>query len=151
MDTPPVKQGKAPAKNLWWVLLSALLLLMPAIGAWLRSAERSSAGSSASGTGTKSTLHLETFVVNLSDHEQRSYLRVGIDLGLGRELGKGENPPVALVRDAILGVLAQCRADELLTPQGKDRLKQGLLRTLQERAPALNVQEVYFNEFLIQR
>ncbi len=100
----------------------------------------------------KSSLHLETFVLNLSDRDQRSYLRVGIDLGLGREMGKGENvPPVGQVRDIILGVLAQSRVDELLTAPGKAKLKEDLLHALEERVPGLAVKEVYFTEFLIQR
>lgn len=100
----------------------------------------------------KGTLHLETFVLNLADPGQRSYLRVGIDLGLGRELGKGENAAaVGPVRDTIVGVLAQSRVDELLTAKGKAKLKEDLLRALQERVPGLEVEEVYFTEFLIQR
>ena len=100
----------------------------------------------------RSTLHLETFVLNLADPGQRSYLRVGIDLGLGRELGKGENaPPVAQVRDTILGVLAEAQVDELLTAKGKAKLKEDLLHALQEREPGLEIEEVYFTEFLIQR
>jgi len=100
----------------------------------------------------KSSLHLETFVLNLADNDQRSYLRVGIDLGLGRELGKGENaPPVGQVRDTILGVLAQSRVEELLTAGGKAKLKEDLLHALQQRMPELEVEEVYFTEFLIQR
>lgn len=150
MASPEVVVVKAPSKTRRWSALLALAVVLLAIGAWLLNRQQSGDASSDSETGVKSTLHLETFVVNLSDHE-RSYLRVGIDLGLGRELGKGESVPVALVRDTILTVLAQCRADELLTPQGKAQLKQDLLRGLQQRAAALDVREVYFNEFLIQR
>jgi len=90
-------------------------------------------------------------VINLADPEQRSYLRVGIDLGLGREIARGENPPVAQVRDTILGVLTQSRVDELLTAKGKAKLKEDLLHAVQERVPGLEVEEVYFTEFLIQR
>jgi len=104
------------------------------------------------GPQVKGTLHLETFVVNLADPGQRSYLRVGIDLGLGRELGRAENAPaVGPVRDTIVGVLAQSRGDDLLTAKGKAKLKADLLQALQERAPGLEVEEVYFTEFLIQR
>ena len=99
----------------------------------------------------QSTLHLETFVLNLAGPDQRSYLRVGIDLGLGRELGKGENAPIARVRDTILSVLAQFRVDDLQDEKGKAKLKADLLRALQERLPELVVEEVYFTEFLIQR
>ena len=102
----------------------------------------------------KGTLHLETFVLNLADPDQRSYLRVGIDLGLGREIGKAnvrDALPVAEVRDTILGVLSRCRVDEVLTEAGKTKLKADLLHALQERMPGLEVEEVYFTEFLIQR
>jgi flagellar basal body-associated protein FliL len=129
----------------------AIVLL--ALGAWFWSTYRTGLAVSADGSRrVKSSLHLEPFVLNLADPEQRSYLRVGIDLGLGRELGRGENaPPVGEVRDVILGVLAQSRVDELLTAKGKAKLKEDLLLGLQERVPGLGVEEVYFTEFLIQR
>lgn len=99
-------------------------------------------------------LHLETFVVNMTD-DQRAFLRIGIDLGLAKpaekskEAGAGE--PTALVRDTVLGVLMAKRADDLVTAEGKLKLKEELLRSLQERAPDLNAREVYFTEFLLQR
>jgi flagellar basal body-associated protein FliL len=135
------------------VALSALVVVSLALGAWWWSTNRTGPGVSANGNGAvMSSLHLETFVLNLSDRDQRSYLRVGIDLGLGREMGKGENaPPVGQVRDIILGVLAQSRVDELLTAPGKAKLKEDLLHALEERVPGLAVKEVYFTEFLIQR
>lgn len=98
----------------------------------------------------KVTLHLETFVLNLADPGQRSYLRVGMDLGLTHELAK-ESAPVGQVRDTILGVLGEAKVDELVTARGKARLKEELLRALQLRVPGLGVEEVYFSEFLIQR
>ena len=151
MADPEVTESKAPPKRRRWTAPLAVAVVLLAVGAWLLSQQRGREKGLGDGSGVKSSLHLETFVVNLSDHEQRSYLRVGIDLGLGRQLGKAESAPVAVVRDTILGVLAQCRADELLTPQGKAKLKQDLLSAFQQRTPGLQVQEVYFNEFLIQR
>jgi flagellar basal body-associated protein FliL len=102
-------------------------------------------------TQVRSTLHLETFVLNLADPDQRAYLRVGIDLGLSREEKRDEAALTAPVRDTILGVLAQAKADELMTAEGKTKLKESLLHAVQERVPELGVQEVYFTEFLIQR
>lgn len=134
-------------------IVSALLAaVLAALGAWFWSTRRTEPALSAAGPQIKGTLHLETFVLNLGDPDQRAYLRVGIDLGLGRAVGKGENaPPVGLVRDTILGVLSQSRVDDLLTKKGKTKLKEDLLRALQDRAPGLAVVEVYFTEFLIQR
>jgi flagellar basal body-associated protein FliL len=135
------------------VTFSVLAVVLLALGAWFWSTHRTEAGvSAAGGRPVKGTLHLETFVLNLADPETRSYLRVGIDLGLDREVGRGENaPPVGEVRDTILGVLSQSRVDELLTAKGKEKLKEDVLHALQERMPGLGVEEVYFTEFLIQR
>jgi flagellar basal body-associated protein FliL len=113
--------------------------------------DRKDASAAGAQTQVRSTLHLDTFVLNLSDPDQRSYLRVGIDLGLSREEKRGEVTPVAEVRDTILGVLAEGKVDVLLTAAGKTKLKQDLLTALQQRLPQLGVEEVYFTEFLIQR
>jgi flagellar basal body-associated protein FliL len=116
------------------------------------SAPVAAAGSTPGSTAVKSTLHLESFVINLADPGARSYLRVGIDLGLGREMGKGEDgPPGGMIRDTMIGVLGRCKVDDLLTEPGKTKLKADLLKALQQRAPEQMIQEVYFTEFLIQR
>jgi flagellar protein FliL len=131
------------------VLPTLAVALIAGAWIWSRSSGPPVAGSP---SPVKSTLHLETFVLNLVDPGQRSYLRVGIDLGLGREMGKGvDAPPVAQIRDVIIGVLAQCTVDDLLIEAGKTKLKADLLRALQEQVPGQKVEEVYFTEFLIQR
>jgi flagellar basal body-associated protein FliL len=134
---------------MFFFVMAAVLVAMAA-AFWITQ-RNTPAANAAPGSEAKSTLHLETFVINLADPGQRSYLRVGIDLGLNREIAKGENSPVGPVRDAILGVLGQAQVDDLLTAQGKTKLKEELLRALQQRVPGLGVEEVYFTEFLIQR
>jgi len=102
----------------------------------------------------KSVLHLESFVVNLADQEDNRFLRVGIDLGLGIPLtGKGGEGgiPTARVRDCILVVLSTWRSDALLASDGKQKLKDEVLRALQARVPELEVKEIYFTDFLVQR
>jgi flagellar basal body-associated protein FliL len=97
-------------------------------------------------------LHLEPFTVNLSDAEQKVYLRLGVDVGLERDPGaKPAQAPTALVRDTILTVLMSTKSDDLNTMDGKLKLKETLLNSLQQRAPELGVHEVYFTDFLIQR
>jgi flagellar basal body-associated protein FliL len=125
-----------------------LVVVLAVFGGWWWSAQRNE---STEASAVKWTLHLETFVVNLADPERRSYLRIGVDLGLGRELRHGEDAPVAQVRDTILGVLDGARADDLLTAEGKSKLKADVLQALKERVPDLDVEEVYFTELLIQR
>lgn len=133
-----------------WIVLAVTIT---ALGAWWLSArqDQSTVGNGGESTRVRFALHLDTFVLNLADADQRSFLRVGIDLGLRQEPGKNENIPVAKVRDTILGVLALAKLDDLMTAKGKLKLKEDLLHTLQERLPELGVAEVYFTEFLIQR
>lgn len=129
--------------------LLAIVLAAAAVWGWsTRHAEPVLSGETG---GVKSTLHLETFVLNLAGPDQRSYLRVGIDLGLGRELGRAENAPIAQVRDTILTVLGQSQVGDLQDEKGKAKVKADVLRGLQARLPELAVKEVYFTEFLIQR
>ena len=142
----------APAprrRRLAWFLP---LLVLAGVGIWFWM-NRSDDPAQANDTSTvRSTLHLETFVLNLADADQRSYLRIGIDLGLNQDAKKVEQVgSVAEVRDTILTILSQAKVDDLLTSGGKAKLKQDLLRALQERMPRLGVEEVYFTEFLIQR
>ena len=103
------------------------------------------------------TVHLESFTVNLADAEESHFLRITMDLGLGHapkggsEKGEGGDFPTAQTRDAILSVLTAGKANVLMTPEGKAQLKHDLLQELQTKVPELDVREVYFTEFLVQR
>ncbi len=106
----------------------------------------------------KSVMHLESFVVNLTGPEESGYVRVGIDLGLATaaaSAGEGEKDKgsgnTAIVRDSILTVLGKAKAADLLTPEGKEQLKKDIVTSLDERVPDLEVHEVYFTEFIVQR
>jgi flagellar protein FliL len=99
-------------------------------------------------------VHLEGFTVNLADTEDNHFLRITIDLGLGhppKAAKEGEEVPTARVRDAVLTVLTAGKADVLVTQEGKAQLKKDILAALQQSVPELDVREVYFTEFLVQR
>jgi len=105
----------------------------------------------------KYIVHLEGFTVNLADLEETHFLRATIDLGVDRipEGADKDKPaqslPVARIRDAILSVLTVCKANDLLTPEGKSQLKKNLVDSLNRAVPELGVREIYFTEFLVQR
>ena len=104
-------------------------------------------------SNVKAVLHLETFTVDMSSPDQKVYLRVGIDVGLGHDL-KGQDDggtPTALVRDTILGVLMSAKPDDLISGEGKQKLKDQILNALHHRAPGLGALEIYYTEFLLQR
>jgi flagellar FliL protein len=104
----------------------------------------------------RAVMHLDPFVVNLADPDGDRFLRVGIDLGLQQaqtehSQGNQNETPLARTRDAILMTLTTCKADNLLAPDGKSKLKEDLIKALREHVPDLGVREVYFTEFLVQR
>src|ERR1700722_19732082 len=103
MPTVTKAQNKASPSSRMGIVFSAFLVALLGLGTWFWITYRSGPGLSGEGNHqVKSSLHLEPFVLNLANREPRSYLRVGIDLGLGRELGKGENGSVVgPVRDTI--------------------------------------------------
>jgi flagellar basal body-associated protein FliL len=146
-NRPPLPPS--PARR-GWAIAAIFAVVFAGAATWFWTL-RGDESAQANANGVRSTLHLDTFVLNLADAEQRSYLRIGIDLGLSHEMRRSETLPIAELRDTILTVLAQSRADDLLTANGKSQLKDDLLHALQQRAPELGIQEVYFTEFLIQR
>lgn len=125
------------------------------------------------------TFELETFIVNLS--ENSSFLKVKILVeydpailakagadghgggggygggGSGGEGGKSGPPAIVserlpMIKDAVIRVLSSKKAEDVLTVEGKDRLKEELIEALNE-ATGLDegpVVGIYFLEFVIQ-
>lgn len=149
VQVSPAPAPKSAAKHNKGLLAAVLIFGLGAAGIVVWFNRQPSAGAEGA---AESTLALETFVVNLTGSGQRAYLRVGITLGLAHPLPRNqpEAVPTALVRDTILSVLATAQPEELLKLEGKRQLKEELLKALQERAPQIAVQNVYFTEFLVQ-
>lgn len=153
---PPAKKGKAK------ILIVAVAVLAAAGGGAAALHHHFAARPSEpaeTDTKPKYTLHLENFTVNLADPEENHFLRVTMDLALdhapvaaegGKEEGE-HSPTVPKTRDAILSVLSTSKADDLLTPGGKEKLKRDLISSLEQKVPELGVRDIYFTEFLVQR
>jgi flagellar FliL protein len=149
-------KGRGKKVKRFAAALLAFVLLAGASWFLISKTRGESGGQAAAAPAVKEVLHLEGFVVNLADPPGDGFLRVGIDLGLGRSIkGHGEKEagtvPTARVRDVVLRVLTTYQSNDLLAPAGKIRLKQQLLESLQAAIPELAVREVYFTDFLVQR
>lgn len=163
MSNPTPPPGKKPARKLSLSKLLGLILFIGAIGggsAWFlqqRDHTAAAAKVSESSSAPKFLVQLEGFTVNLADPEEGHFLRATIVLGID-QLPVGADPekpaksiPVPRIRDSILSVLTVCKADELLTLQGKANLKKNILDALSKSVPELEVRDIYFTEFLVQR
>ena len=153
-----------PKKSRKGAFVAVVMLLFGiGFGVWwtfLRSSPVNSADQPQS-VSVRTVLPMESFTVNLADQEEGRFLRTTLSLGVDGQvpvLTRGENKAVetgpismAIIRDSILAVLTQRKSGDLLTPDGKAKLKTDLINALNRDVPALQAREVYFTEFLVQR
>lgn len=107
-------------------------------------------------------------VVNLSDKTGFRYLKIQVTLEFADPahrpgqltgdaltqqqtlLSQSLMPYDPAVEDFLITTLTRQTAAGLLTPEGKESLRQQLLDGLRERIPTPSLQAVYFTEFVIQ-
>jgi len=100
----------------------------------------------------KSTLTLEPFLVNLADKEEVRFVKATFHLGLEDTADEIAKNPVLLaaMRDAIISILTSKTSAQILTPEGKDRLRQEIRDRVNEIAPKARVQDVFIVDFVVQ-
>jgi flagellar protein FliL len=173
IDSKPVVENKAaPAPSgkshkLWILIGSALLILTVGIGAFFAIPYYKTVKASAQGKGeaavsgkeskssrppVKGVLALDPFLVNLADTEEIRFLKTTFQLGLEEDLGEeGKDPSaVAAIRDSIITLLSSKTADQILTPQGKDKLREEIRERVNAVSPQIKVVEVYIVDFVVQ-
>jgi len=150
----PARSKKKERSSGTVVAMTVLLIASCTLAGWFyhRSTLEQASQDENSPASVVSVLHLDSFVVNLSGDGGTGYLRVGIDLGLGIELKEGASraPYIGELRDTILTVLGTRTVEELLTPDGKAKLRSDILQAIQTRMPEIHCHEVYYTEFLVQ-
>ena len=96
----------------------------------------------------------EPFVANLADEGGTRFLRAAVKIVVdtvehAKEIE--ENPVVlARARSAILEVLTQSMADELVTPEGKSALKEAITEQCAGLLHETEITDVLFTEFVVQ-
>lgn len=101
----------------------------------------------------KQVIELQPFIVNLADAEDARYLRLTVSLGVGGEEGKAEKPDTLFttrVRNAMLAVLAQKKSDDVLSVEGKVKLRKELLKAAQAVSTEPEVEAIYITDFIVQ-
>lgn len=102
----------------------------------------------------KKVIDLQPFIVNLADSEESRYLRLNVSVGVGGESeGDKEKPDqlfITRVRSAMLAVLSTKKSDEILTNEGKIKLRRELLKAAQAASEEPHVEAIYFTDFIVQ-
>ncbi len=100
----------------------------------------------------KATMALEPFLVNLADSEDIRFVKTTFQLGLAEE--PEEDPKkdvtIAAIRDSIISLLSSKKAEQILTPQGKETLRQEIRSRVNSISPKTRVLEVYIVDFVVQ-
>jgi flagellar FliL protein len=100
----------------------------------------------------KAVLSLDPFLVNLADVNEVRFLKATFQLGLAEEPNEEASRTVviAAVRDSIISLLSAKASEDILTPQGKDKLREEIRLRINAISPKLRVLEVYIVDFVVQ-
>lgn len=104
---------------------------------------------------------LEPFVVNLADPKAKRFLKIKITLeldGPAPDAKEGEPPAaqakaeklVPKMRDMVIMMLTSLSFEEVMTPEGKIRIRDELLERFNLVLRPERVRNIYFTDFVIQ-
>ncbi|HOE95423.1 MAG TPA: flagellar basal body-associated FliL family protein [Candidatus Sumerlaeota bacterium] len=93
---------------------------------------------------------LEGIVVQDSDGLRKQKIELGVVIEFGGESGMAELQSLeASVRQEIERLLRDIRFGELIHPEGKSRLKELIVRTVDRQLKTARVRQVYLTEFRV--
>ena len=101
----------------------------------------------------KSVVEIPPFIVNLADSDSPRYLRMTVSLGIGGEDGAEAKPePLFLtrVKNAMLAVLTTKSSEDVLSAEGKTKLRKELLKAAQAASEEPHVEAIYITDFIVQ-
>jgi flagellar FliL protein len=162
-DAPkPAAEGKAKKKSLMLLIVAAVVLLGGGGGGYWWWSNKAAAAASEHDEGEKKkepetppgVLSFEPFVANLADEGGARFLRIAVKLVVddaehATELQE-DAVVVAQLRSAILEVLTERTADELVTPDGKASLKTAITEASAPLLHEVEITGVLFTEFVVQ-
>ncbi len=103
------------------------------------------------GKSVKTTFALDPFLVNLADRGNVRFLKTSFQLGLAQKPDeKNVETAVAAMRDSIITLLSSKTSEQVLTPQGKDKLRKQIRSRVNAVSPEFEVVEVYIVDFVVQ-
>jgi flagellar FliL protein len=94
---------------------------------------------------------LEPFTVNLADPKGKRYLKLKVELELNDEKAL-EIATLATpkLRDMVIMMLTSLSFEEVMTPEGKIRIRDELLERFNQILRPTKVKNIYFTEFVVQ-
>lgn len=98
----------------------------------------------------KEVVELQPFIVNLADDDSPKYLRMTVSLGIGESEEKPEALFTTRIKNAMLAVLTTKKSRDVLSVEGKTKLRQELLKAAQAASEKPHVEAIYITDFIVQ-
>jgi flagellar FliL protein len=96
-------------------------------------------------------LALDPFIANLADQSGSRYLKATFQLEFsGKTVPEGFEARSPQIRDLLLTLLTSKTFDEIRTPEGKQDLREEIIRRVNQTLDRDVVKAVYFTEFIVQ-
>jgi flagellar basal body-associated protein FliL len=166
VENKPVVESKTPVETkerswkFWFLIGSAAMLILMGVTLFLslpsfkgaRTALWAKMAGERKVEQVKATLALDPFLVNLADTDDIRFVKTTLQLGLAEEPKEQTKNSViiAAIRDSIISLLSSKKADQILTPQGKDTLRKEIRARVNALSPKTKVLEVYIVDFVVQ-
>ncbi len=94
---------------------------------------------------------MSQFVVNLLSDSGGKYLKVALDIELStEELASEMDKKKSLIRDIVIRSLSSKTFEEISTMKGKDRLKDEIVKNINEVLADGQVNNIFFTDFVVQ-
>ena len=96
-------------------------------------------------------IDLEPFVVNLADPKGNRYLKMKISLEVeSLEMSERVKKVTPKLRDTVIMMLTSLSFEEVMTPEGKLRIRDELLERFSRITKPDKIKNLYFSEFVVQ-
>lgn len=156
-DAPPKKKSKA----LFFIIISLCVILVGGGGfyAYVKfigpqqtpEAGQAPAALAPPADTVGEIFALEPFVVNLADPKGKRYLKVQLKLEVeSPEALERIQKAAPKLRDLVIIMLTSLTFEEVMTPEGKIRIRDELLERFNQVMRPDRVKNIYFTEFVVQ-
>jgi flagellar protein FliL len=156
VENKPGVETQGKSRKLLWISICAAIIIIAGSAAFFGAPYlKGKIGKSAKKPQpeqVKATLALDPFLVNLADKEEIRFVKTTFQLGLAEEPNEEANNTavIAAIRDSIISLLSSKTAEQILTTQGKDKLREEIRSRVRSVAPRIDVLEVYIVDFVVQ-
>jgi flagellar protein FliL len=102
----------------------------------------------------KAAVALEPFLVNLADRDSVRFVKASFQLGFAEAKAAEEVPNnkavLAAARDSIITLLSSLTSEDVLSNEGKSKLREEIKRRVNAVSHDFEVKDVYIVEFVVQ-